>query len=89
LAARRFHLDVLGALTKDQAFAGTQIGKINVDELSTCVAAEAGIASEALRRLGSGKMKGRSVKVRLLERSRVAAGDLLRFLASQNRGPAR
>ncbi len=59
--------DVLGALTKDLGFAGTQIGKINVNEFSTYVAVEAGIANEALRKLGSGKVKGRSVKVRLLE----------------------
>ena len=59
--------DVLGALTKDLGFAGAQIGKINVNEFSTYVAVEAGIANEALRRLSSGKVKGRSVKVRLLE----------------------
>jgi ATP-independent RNA helicase DbpA len=59
--------DVLGALTKDLGFAGTQIGKINVNEFSTYVAVEAGIAQEALKRLSSGKVKGRSVKVRLLQ----------------------
>ena len=59
--------DVLGALTKDLGFAGAQIGKINVNEFSPYVAVEAGIAAEALKRLGSGKVKGRSVKVRLLE----------------------
>jgi ATP-dependent RNA helicase DbpA len=60
--------DVLGALTKDMGFAGTQIGKISVNEFSTYVAVDAGIAHEALKRLSSGKVKGRSVKVRLLER---------------------
>ncbi len=59
--------DVLGALTKDMGFAGTQIGKINVNEFSTYVAVEAGIAAEALKRLSAGKVKGRSVKVRLLD----------------------
>ena len=59
--------DVLGALTKDLGFAGAQIGKINVNEFSTYVAVERGIAQEALRRLGAGKVKGRSVKVRLLD----------------------
>ncbi len=59
--------DVLGALTKDMGFAGTQIGKINVNEFSTYVAVEAGIAAEAVKRLSAGKVKGRSVKVRLLE----------------------
>jgi uncharacterized protein YcfJ len=51
--------DVLGALTKGLGFAGTQIGKINVKEFSTYLALEAGIANEALRRLASGKVKGR------------------------------
>jgi ATP-independent RNA helicase DbpA len=59
--------DVRGALTKDMGFAGTQIGKINVNEFSTYVAVESGIAAEALKRLSAGKVKGRSVKVRLLE----------------------
>jgi ATP-independent RNA helicase DbpA len=35
--------DVLGALTKDMGFAGTQIGKINVNEFSTYVAVERGL----------------------------------------------
>ena len=59
--------DVLGALTKDLGFAGAQIGKINVNEFSTYVAVERGIAQEVLRKLGSAKVKGRSVKVRMLE----------------------
>ena len=59
--------DVLGALTKDLGYAGAQIGKINVNEFSTYVAVEAGIAAEACTRLLAGKVKGRSVKVRVLE----------------------
>jgi ATP-dependent RNA helicase DbpA len=59
--------DVLGALTKDLGFAGAQIGKINVNEFATYVAVEAGIANEACKRLLAGKVKGRSVKVRMLE----------------------
>ena len=47
--------------------AGTQIGKISVNEFSTYVAVERGIAHEALRRLNAGRVKGKSVKVRLLE----------------------
>jgi ATP-dependent RNA helicase DbpA len=58
--------DVLGALTKDMGFAGTQIGKISINEWSTYIAVERGIAPEVLRRLNSGKVKGRSVKVRML-----------------------
>jgi ATP-dependent RNA helicase DbpA len=59
--------DVLGALTKDLGFAGALIGKINVNEFSTYVAVEAGIADEVQRRLASAKVKGRSVKLRLLD----------------------
>ncbi len=59
--------DVLGALTKDMGFAGADIGKINVNEFSTYVAVRAGVAAQALRKLSAGKVKGRSVKVRLLE----------------------
>jgi ATP-independent RNA helicase DbpA len=59
--------DVLGALTKDLGFAGAQIGKINVNEFSTYVAVERGIAQDVLRKLSTAKVKGRSVKVRLLE----------------------
>ncbi len=58
--------DVLGALTKDLGFAGTQIGKINVNEFSTYIAVERSIANEVLQKLSNGKIKGRSVKPRLL-----------------------
>jgi ATP-independent RNA helicase DbpA len=56
--------DVLGALTKDLGFAGTQIGKINVNEFSTYVAVERSVADAVLRGLNAGKVKGKSVKVR-------------------------
>ena len=59
--------DVLGALTKDMGFAGTDIGKINVNEFSTYVAVAAGIAQQAERKLSAGRVKGKSVKVRLLD----------------------
>jgi len=59
--------DVLGALTKDMGFAGAQIGKINVNEFSTYVAVQAEIAPQVLQRLSAGKVKGRGVKVRLLD----------------------
>jgi ATP-dependent RNA helicase DbpA len=57
--------DVLGALTKDLGHAAAQIGKISVNEFSTYVALEAGIAAEVSRQLT--RIKGRSVKVRLLD----------------------
>ena len=59
--------DVLGALTKDMGFDGAQIGKINVNEFSTYVAVQREIAQQVLKRLNAGKVKGRSVKVRLLQ----------------------
>ena len=58
--------DVLGALTKDLGFDVAKIGKINVNEFSTYVAVERGIADKALRGLNAGKVKGKSVKVRRL-----------------------
>ena len=58
--------DVLGALTGDAGFAGSQIGKINVNEFSTYVAVDRQIADQAVKRLAAGKVKGKKVKVRLL-----------------------
>jgi ATP-independent RNA helicase DbpA len=59
--------DVLGALTKDLGYAAAQIGKINVNEFSTYVAVERKVAAEVQRKLSGAKVKGRSVKVRVLE----------------------
>ena len=58
--------DVLGALTGDAGFDATQVGKINVGEFHTYVAVVRNIAQEAQRRLAAGKIKGRTVKVRIL-----------------------
>jgi ATP-independent RNA helicase DbpA len=58
--------DVLGALVKDLGFDAARIGKIDVNEFSTYVAVERGIADAALRALNAGKVKGRSVKARRL-----------------------
>ncbi|OGB03951.1 MAG: ATP-dependent RNA helicase DbpA [Burkholderiales bacterium RIFCSPHIGHO2_12_FULL_61_11] len=59
--------DVLGALTGEAGFTREQVGKINVNEFSTYVAVDRKIAAEALRKLTQGKVKGKSVKVRLLD----------------------
>jgi ATP-dependent RNA helicase DbpA len=59
--------DVLGALTGEAGFSGAQIGKINVTEFSTYVAVERGIVRDALRKLSAGKVKGKKVKVRLMD----------------------
>lgn len=58
--------DVLGALTGDAGFKKEQVGKINVNEFSTYVAVNSEIAKEAVKRLSQGRIKGKSVKVRLL-----------------------
>ncbi|WP_414440790.1 ATP-dependent RNA helicase DbpA [Burkholderia sp. 22PA0099] len=59
--------DVLGALTGDAGFSSAQIGKINVTEFSTYVAVERSVARDALRKLNGGKVKGKKVKVRLMD----------------------
>ncbi|QHB53879.1 ATP-dependent RNA helicase DbpA [Ralstonia solanacearum] len=59
--------DVLGALTGDAGFRGDQIGKINLTEFSTYVAVERGIARDAVRKLNAGTVKGKKVRVRLMD----------------------
>jgi len=59
--------DVLGALTGDCGYGKEQVGRINVNEFSTYVAVDRAIAAEAARKLSAGRVKGRSVKVRLLD----------------------
>ena len=59
--------DVLGALTGEAGFTREQIGKINVTEFTTFVAVQRGIAPQALEKLNAGKVKGKSVKVRLVQ----------------------
>jgi ATP-independent RNA helicase DbpA len=58
--------DVLGALTKDLGYAGALVGRINVNEFSTYVAVQRDIAAEVQQRLSTAKVKGRSVRLRLL-----------------------
>ena len=64
--------DVLGALTGDAGFTREQVGKINVNEFSTYVALDRSIANEALHKLSLGKVKGKSVRVRLLDDESLA-----------------
>ena len=59
--------DVLGALTADLGYTREQVGKINVNEWSTYVAVDRDIAAQAAARLNAGRIKGKSVKVRVLE----------------------
>ncbi|OSZ65594.1 ATP-dependent RNA helicase DbpA [Hydrogenophaga sp. IBVHS2] len=69
--------DVLGALTADLGYTREQVGKISINDWSTYVALDRSVAAEAARRLASTRIKGRSVKVRLI-------GDLE---LSDNPGP--
>ena len=59
--------DVLGALTADLGYTREQVGKINVNEWSTYVAVDRAIAQQVASRLNAGKIKGKSVKARVLE----------------------
>ncbi|WP_439518292.1 ATP-dependent RNA helicase DbpA [Hydrogenophaga sp.] len=59
--------DVLGALTADLGYTREQVGKINVNEWSTYVAVDRDIAQQVASRLNDGRIKGKSVKVRVLE----------------------
>jgi ATP-independent RNA helicase DbpA len=58
--------DVLGALTGDMGYVREQVGKINVNEFSTYVAVERSIAEQVVSRLNAGRVKGKSVKARLV-----------------------
>jgi len=58
--------DVLGALTGEMGFTREQVGKINVNDFSTYVAVDRAIAAQVVQRLNSGRVKGKSVKARLV-----------------------
>jgi len=61
--------DVLGALTNDEggpAYTREQIGKIQVTEFCTFVAVARAVAPAACAKLNAGRIKGKSVKVRLM-----------------------
>ncbi|PJI99291.1 ATP-dependent RNA helicase DbpA [Acidovorax sp. 69] len=58
--------DVLGALTGDMGYTREQIGKINVNDFSTYVAVDRAIGAQAVQRLNQGRVKGKTVKARLV-----------------------
>ncbi|MBL8858225.1 MAG: ATP-dependent RNA helicase DbpA [Planctomycetes bacterium] len=58
--------DVLGALTGEAGFDASQIGKITVNDSATYVAVDRAIGDKALRKLSTGRVKGREVRVRML-----------------------
>ena len=59
--------DILGALTGDAGIPGDKVGKIAIFDYQAYVAVERSVAKQALQRLQSGKIKGRAVKVRMLQ----------------------
>ena len=58
--------DILGALTGKQGIDGADVGKIDVFDQYAYVAVRTTRARDALRKLASGKMKGRSFRARLI-----------------------
>ena len=61
--------DVLGALTNTEgsvAFTREQVGKIQVTDFCTFVGIERSLAQQACDKLNAGKVKGKSVRARLI-----------------------
>ena len=56
--------DILGALTGEAGLNGSQIGKIDVFDRFSYVAVEPDVVRQALNYLATGKVKGRSIRVR-------------------------
>jgi ATP-independent RNA helicase DbpA len=56
--------DLLGALTGDAGLAGSQIGKIDIFDMSSYVAIERDAIRQALNYLAVGKVKGRNIRAR-------------------------
>ena len=59
--------DILGALTGEAGFDKSEVGKISLGEFSSYVAVAAPIAQRACDALNAGRVKGKRVKVRLLD----------------------
>jgi len=56
--------DILGALTGDAGLSGSQIGKIDIFDMTSYVAIERSALRQALNYLANGKVKGRNVRGR-------------------------
>ncbi|MCG9629792.1 ATP-dependent RNA helicase DbpA [Vibrio fortis] len=59
--------DILGALTGQGGIEGKSVGKINLFPMRAYVAVEKSVAKKALRKIESGKMKGRQFRARILK----------------------
>ncbi|PCI42592.1 MAG: ATP-dependent RNA helicase DbpA [Proteobacteria bacterium] len=58
--------DILGALTAGKDIAGNQVGKIHVMDQWAYVAVSRDVSNLAIKKLGDGKLKGRSFRVRTI-----------------------
>ncbi len=58
--------DVMGALAAEAGLTREQVGKITVTDFCTFVAVQRDLAAQALDALNNGKVKGRSVRARLI-----------------------
>lgn len=56
--------DILGALTGEAGLIGSQIGKIDIFDMSSYVAIERSALRQAMNYLSEGKVKGRSIRAR-------------------------
>ena len=56
--------DILGALTGDNVIQGNKVGKISLFDNKSYVAVEYTVVKAAMKKLGNGKMKGKSFKVK-------------------------
>ncbi|NAX43001.1 MULTISPECIES: ATP-dependent RNA helicase DbpA [unclassified Vibrio] len=59
--------DILGALTSNDGIDGQYVGKINMLPMRSYVAVHKLVAKKALKKMESGKMKGRQFRARLLK----------------------
>ena len=58
--------DILGALTGEAGIPGSEVGKIAIFDQQAYVAVAREVADQALKRLTSGRIKGKSLRVRML-----------------------
>ncbi len=58
--------DILGALTNGNDLTGAQIGKMHITDMRAFVAVEQALAKKALRKITSGKIKGRTFRAWLV-----------------------
>jgi ATP-independent RNA helicase DbpA len=59
--------DILGALTGSDGISGSQVGKIHIADHWAYVAVSPDAVKPALNKVGEGKLKGRTFRVRLID----------------------